>query len=336
MGRQGSGVVSLQTIMLLLEIGRRRREHGKTFILAAEEPELHLHPGHHRRLVARLRGVSDQTIVTTHSPEVAAYHRSHEILIVQNTSGAMTAKPMLDCEPVPERNALLRLFTVLRRDVCEALMHNAVVVPEGVTEAHWFRGLLRACVTAEGAADQSPGDDDALFSSSLGVLPTQSSSVLDTYTQFRQVIPHLLPLADGDSAGREYVKKLLALRPEPERVARLADGFALESVVAWILEPLAKKDEAWAVLRSTIEPAAADRASIEHALTKHKTRWDLHDELLAAIASSAASAGRARSFLDGLARIAVGRPASDGWAKHDTVGSTELFVWSPPEPGHGE
>lgn len=50
--RQGSGVISLQTLLLLLAFGRKRIERAKNFILIAEEPELHLHPALHRKLAA--------------------------------------------------------------------------------------------------------------------------------------------------------------------------------------------------------------------------------------------------------------------------------------------
>jgi len=140
MGRQGSGVISLQTILLLLEVGRQRQEQGGTFLLAAEEPELHLHPGYHRRLVARLREVRDQTITTTHSPEIAAYYQPDEIAVLKNEHGNLTAIPLL-CQPsVPDKNVLLRLYTLFRPEVCEALMHSFIIIPGnclGLTDPPW-------------------------------------------------------------------------------------------------------------------------------------------------------------------------------------------------------
>src|SRR5690606_8482061 len=55
LGSHGSGLVSLQTLLLLLEFGRFRKLSNQNFILAAEEPELHMHPGMHRRLIGRIR-----------------------------------------------------------------------------------------------------------------------------------------------------------------------------------------------------------------------------------------------------------------------------------------
>jgi len=69
-GRHGTGLVSLQTLALLLEIGRARKEEGKSFILALEEPELHVPPGLQRRLLGEAVSVADQTICTTHAPRV--------------------------------------------------------------------------------------------------------------------------------------------------------------------------------------------------------------------------------------------------------------------------
>ncbi len=70
--RQGMGLVSLQSLLLLMQFGKARAETGQSFVLAVEEPELHIQPSQQKRLVNRLNALCDQTIVTTHSPIVAA------------------------------------------------------------------------------------------------------------------------------------------------------------------------------------------------------------------------------------------------------------------------
>lgn len=334
MGRQGSGVISLQTILLLLEVGRRRRQQGKSFILAAEEPELHLHPGYHRRLVARLRGVSDQTLVTTHSPEVAAYYHPSEILILRNNAGALGAITLLRQPAVPDKNAMLRLYTVLRSEVCEALMHGSAIVPEGDTEFRWFRGLLRSCATAEG---WDGATSEAVGATSLGVLPTQSAHVKETFEQFREIIDGLLPLCDGDDTGREYVKALAGLATPPSRVARLADGLDLEGVLSWVVEPVLADDHAWAVLVSVVPVGARTVEALRGVISQSKTRWDFHDGVLASIASCATAANRVRPFLLGLATIATGAepPASSGWRASQKIKATDVWVWNRPEEPQG-
>ena len=52
-GRHGMGLLSLQTFILLLELGRERVRMGKPFLFAMEEPELHIPPGMQRRLSRR-------------------------------------------------------------------------------------------------------------------------------------------------------------------------------------------------------------------------------------------------------------------------------------------
>lgn len=56
--RHGTGILSLQTFVLLLEVGRERRKQGLPFILALEEPELHVPPGLQRKLVAQAVAIS--------------------------------------------------------------------------------------------------------------------------------------------------------------------------------------------------------------------------------------------------------------------------------------
>ena len=73
-GRHGMGLLSLQTFILLLELGRERRRQEKPFFFVMEEPELHIPPGLQRRLVAQAVSIAEQTICTSHSPSVAAYY----------------------------------------------------------------------------------------------------------------------------------------------------------------------------------------------------------------------------------------------------------------------
>jgi putative ATP-dependent endonuclease of OLD family len=63
--RQGTGLVSLQSLLLLMQFGKARAETGKSFVLAVEEPELHIQPSQQKRLVNRLNALCDQTIVST-------------------------------------------------------------------------------------------------------------------------------------------------------------------------------------------------------------------------------------------------------------------------------
>jgi hypothetical protein len=206
-------------------------------------------------------------------------------------------------------------------------MHDVVIVPEGYTEYHWFAGLLRSCITAEG---WDPTESDTLNAAALGVLPTQDANVAVTYAQFRAVAPNLLPLCDGDQSGKEYVKAIARQELPPKRIARLADGLDFESVLAWILEPLLGDEAAWTLLGETIAPSERSAPALRAALTSAKTRWDFHDAILSLIPSSKPTATRIRLFLGGLAAVAAGSPTPSGWRRQGNPGEVEVWIWDLP------
>jgi putative ATP-dependent endonuclease of OLD family len=56
--REDSGLISLQSLFLLLHFGQKRIEEGESFFMALEEPELHLPPAAQRRVLSRLQALS--------------------------------------------------------------------------------------------------------------------------------------------------------------------------------------------------------------------------------------------------------------------------------------
>ena len=332
MGRQGSGLVSLQTLLLLLELGRFRGEKGENFVLAAEEPELHLHPGQHTAMVTRMRGVAQQSLATTHSPVVAACYRPDEIVVLHKREGQLQASALLP-EGAPlgdQRNGIMRLYTLHRRDLCEALMHRLVVVPEGLTEFCWLRLLQRAVESSLGwSVPEGLGASVA-----IGVLPTQDSQVVQTSAEFSKIVPRLLPLLDGDGQGDEYAKQIRGLDNRPARIAQLANGETLESALAWVLYPDTDDDRRGleGVLGASppldSRSALADRLSAEDV----KRNWGRHEELSGLLFDRPKAAQRAREFLRGLAQVAAGESSSEGgWtcsAGADAKpGELELWRW---------
>ena len=130
--RQGSGLVSLQSLFLLLHFGQKRINDGESFFMALEEPELHLPPAVQRRVLGRLQALSTQTIVTTHSPLVAGYCEASSLLIVRNNGGDLDVRPMVAKALAREAtNAVRRLFQINRVETAAAMMNDCVLVPEG-------------------------------------------------------------------------------------------------------------------------------------------------------------------------------------------------------------
>src|SRR5262249_10115747 len=93
--RQGSGLVSLRGLLLLLQLGRARIADGGGSLRALEEPELPLPPPSQGRLVRRIQALSRQTITTTHAPAIAAAADPTAVLVLRNDGGRLVAEPLL-------------------------------------------------------------------------------------------------------------------------------------------------------------------------------------------------------------------------------------------------
>jgi putative ATP-dependent endonuclease of the OLD family len=323
--KHGSGLISLQTLLLLFEFGRSRHHEGKNFILAAEEPELHLHPGHHSRLVARIRGTSNQSITTTHSPEIAAYYQPNEVLILRNRSGQMDAIPLIPSgDKVPDKNALMQLYTLYRAAICEALMHQTILVPEGKTEFQWFRSLLRLRVTIEGWENTCEGNE------ALGIIPTPDAQVVPIYRRFHSLVPRVVPIVDGDKAGNDYLTELIKSDPPPKLILQLKADCLLEDLIAWILSPVESSE--WEAIEMILPISNRTNVELVAVLTKNKTNWRLHEELLVYMGTNQNVNSRLCTFCDGLCEVAVaGHTKESCWHRDDEKSddSTATWRWQP-------
>ncbi|MBI2927860.1 MAG: AAA family ATPase [Verrucomicrobia bacterium] len=228
--RHGSGLVALQSLLLLLEAGRVRMAKGLPFILALEEPELHLSPGIHGRLVAEAVATASQVICTTHSPDVARVFPATSALIVTNEAGRLAARPFLaqPLTPVASNNER-KLFLQNRARVVSALMHSFVLIPEGRFDTEWLTRL--SDVADPYTTHTSP------FSAVFGVVPTENAAVAFTTERLTPLRSRIVAMVDGDEAGDNYVTELKAKMPPPSLIIQLPTGWTIENVVRWMLDP---------------------------------------------------------------------------------------------------
>lgn len=297
LGKHGSGLISLQTLLLLLEFGRYRNSNGKNFFLCAEEPELHLQPGLHRRLVGRIRGLGNQTLTTTHSPEIATYYKPNEILILKNINGELKASPLLlPSEVLPGTNSLMRLFTLYRKELCEALMNRKVILPEGLTDYRWMSLLISASTTAEGWEAYNTASDRT---KSFGIIPTQNSSVVSIYTKFQGLIDQAIPFVDGDAAGKGYVTNLLALEHPPKIILMLGHELELEDLIDWIIQP--HTEGRTIELEAILQPFEGQQ--LRDILHSNKQNWGYQDSLADFIIRNVDCVRRARLFVNSIYSI---------------------------------
>ncbi|NLB74791.1 MAG: AAA family ATPase [Firmicutes bacterium] len=233
--RHGTGLLSLQTFILLLELGRERKRQGKSFMLAMEEPELHVPPGLQRRLVSQTVSIADQTVCTSHSPRVAAFYPATSVQLLEKRGTQLAATPLL-AQPLDAEasNAIRKLFHEERARVVEALMYYYVVIPEGRSEHEWFRLLADVIETGERALKLTPSAAPP-FGAVVGVVPTHDSAVIETFGVLRRTRSGLVPLVDGDKEGDKKIKQLCDENPAPEVILQWPENWTMEDAIGWIL-----------------------------------------------------------------------------------------------------
>lgn len=315
--RHGTGLLSLQTMVLLLEFGRVRLQKQKNFLLAMEEPELHLPPGMQRRLVHRARGVAHQTIVASHAPGVAAYFQPTEIRVLENRKGELSAEPLLGAKLTSDApNWMRKLFFDLRRELTEALMHDFMLVPEGRTDFECLRLLVDALEVSRESEPEEEDWDALQFGAFVGLIPTPDGRVVDTYAAISRVRTGCVALVDGDDAGDKYVEALLKLPEPPPVLLQWASGKTLEDILTWLVQALAPADFTALAARLAYPPASpGDLGTLLRVKrTDHapglKGDYLAYEEIAVAIRDSKTAAARATRLLAAMKAAILGEDTS--------------------------
>lgn len=294
--RQGSGLISLQGLILLLELGRVRADAGDGFIMALEEPEIHVSPATQQQLVHRVQGLSTQTFITTHAPSVAAIADPTSVLLLRNVDGVLFAEPFL---PAPLTAAApnweRKFFQQMRVEVLSSLMHPRVLVPEGRADYFLLRTILRPLVLYAGwdlAMEHS-------FGLEVGVVPTEDAKVVMTYEKLSRMHSAVGCLVDGDAAGRAYAAELLGLAVPPPTVIRWNNGAMVEDIVGWILE--AGAAQVLATLGALKDPALQSIAEVVEYLKTKKVDIVVYETVADALANNDACRARAGQLFSNMA-----------------------------------
>lgn len=293
---QGNGLISLQELFLLLELGRLRADGGEGFTMALEEPELHLPPATQQQIVLRVQALSSQTFVTTHSPIIAAMADPTSVLLLRNAGGILTAKPFLENNLDGQAaNWRRKFYQHNRTEVINALMHSFVLVPEGRSDHLLLQTLLKPLMLRQGWA----GEHAHSFGLEVGLVPTEDAKVVETWTDLQRVHPCVCCLVDGDGEGFRYSAELAQAGARPGSIIRWSDGQMLEDVLSWIFSA---DPAAIAVVTKDI-PTLADAdvpMVVAHAKTK-KCDLVLYESIADAIVNNEACRERASELFKGMA-----------------------------------
>ncbi len=318
--RHGSGLLSLQHLLLLLQFGRLRAEADENFWMALEEPELHVPPSLQRRLVHRIQSLSRQTLVSTHSPMVAALADPSGVVIVRNEGGVLTSVPLLQSTLSPDTpNSVRKLFQVSRVETIAALMHDIVLIPEGRTDYEWLGLLVRAVDLHQSWA----AADECRFDAFVGVIPTHDGSVVRTEAAMSPLHPRVVALVDGDPEGVGYAHALNAAgTPNSGIILRWGNGQTLEDVIGWIVDANA----AACLPTIAIENPPGNGGDLVIRLKSEvrttgglKKDSSAYEAIASSIGANDACCARARALLNAITEVALGT-------------DNPLFVADPNQP----
>lgn len=319
--RHGAGMVSLQAFLLLLAFAEHRRKTGQNFILAAEEPELHLHPSLHQRLVHRIRSASVQSIITTQSPHVAAGYQPNEVVFVSSVEGNLSAD-RLRIKPVKDiaKNSVRNLYLAHRSSFYEALMGCVILVPEGQYDYEWlslWQRLAQSYRYSMARFDLRP----------TSLLPTSDAAVAVSFREIARFRPDAVPLIDGDASGAEYLTDLVGGSPVPAKIIRYGDRAAVECLSAWILEPALSSPGV--VMSTLLEGTAPTLRNLQDALIGGKKDREMHENIVWESLAIDQCCERACEFLHDLAAIAMGgAPTNPHWRVLNETSGTMVYVAS--------
>lgn len=300
-GRQGSGLLSMQGLLLLLELGRARAAAGGEFLMALEEPEVHLPPSAQQRLVQRVQALSTQTFVTTHSPLVASMADPTSVLILKKHNGELSAEPFLEVSlPATAPNWQRKFFQHSRVDVLSALMQPSLLIPEGRADFQLLRCILKPLMMTAGWVDTMSKP----FGIEVGVVPTEDAKVIETHRLLSRLHQRVSCLVDGDGEGLLYVGQLRNAATPPASIVRWNDGAMVEDTVGWIL--LADEGSAVTKLAELSQVPPASAADVVGHLKAKKMDIIAYELVAEAIATTPACRSRAADLLSGLACACAG------------------------------
>ncbi|GAB2930912.1 ATP-dependent nuclease [Hafnia psychrotolerans] len=135
---------SMLTVKAFTELlAKNHEEEAEPFfpIMAAEEPEAHLHPNAQRTLYRQLVDVPGQVIISTHSPYIAGLAELHEIRSLSKRKNSVQVYQLRD---EFEDDDLRRLKREVVHSRGELLFSKAIVLSEGETEEQALPELFGA------------------------------------------------------------------------------------------------------------------------------------------------------------------------------------------------
>ena len=192
-GRHGEGTRSLAIICLLVASLHSNLSKVESPILTLEEPEAHLHPSAAYSVTELLKNSSGQNIIATHSGDLVSNVDMFSLRRLSRNGGVVTVS-QIDQRQF-RRKDMLTIDHHIRITRGNMLFARCWLLVEGKTERLVFEQCARICrmdLTREGV---------------YCIDYTQIGSPRTLIKFAKQMGIEWFIVADGDDAGRSYVKK---------------------------------------------------------------------------------------------------------------------------------
>ncbi|MBB1596300.1 ATP-dependent endonuclease [Achromobacter sp. UMC46] len=157
--RSWASMLSIRAFLELLLKKHAEEQQPIHPLLAAEEPEAHLHPNAQRALYDQLCSSNGQLIISTHSPFLVAMADLYEIRSLSRTAGVISTHQVRHLIKPEEKKAVAREVMNRKGDL---FFSRAIILCEGITEEqvlpamfslYWGKSHLSAgisCVSVGG------------------------------------------------------------------------------------------------------------------------------------------------------------------------------------------
>ncbi len=217
-GRHGEGTQSLAVICLFDAFLQSKLEDSymeyTTPILALEEPEAHLHPSAIRSVAALLQDLKGQKVIATHSGDLVASIPLKSLRRLRRKDGEITVHQIEDDTLTSDE--IQKLNYHVRSTRGNLLFARCWLLVEGETDRLIFEGCARI-------------HEHDLVYEGVGCIEYRHIGIgIDVLIKFAdQMGIEWLVVADGDSAGDQYIKsakKQIGSRPEGRHLHKLAHG----------------------------------------------------------------------------------------------------------------
>jgi putative ATP-dependent endonuclease of the OLD family len=131
--RSWASMLTVKAFIEILEKKHIAEEESFFPIIAAEEPEAHLHPNAQRTLYKQLTDIKGQIIISSHSPYLAALANQQDLRVITKGNEKGTRVFSLNNNLQPEE--LRKIHREVIHSKGELLFSTAIILSEGETEA---------------------------------------------------------------------------------------------------------------------------------------------------------------------------------------------------------